>query len=254
MCQSDCGSHSSRRWLGSNVPRRSVPGHVLSTILPHTGMLAVQPSSSPLRSLCLKQHVMSDNSNLAPCPTARCCHSGPRANGGLRYVSKNVPSLIAYNINTHTPIFGTCHQQIQSNGPWKQFRGEHRTRSLLRWEGIVENIGFEPGTKEWRSMDAWEWWWLQRWLDKWMRRWIEITLVMLMEWIWKLVPKTRWCTFCFCCLYKEYSYSQFSTVKRIKFTVWDRRFALREALKETPHGGKECNHPRNWMALDTLTK
>ena len=132
--------------------------------------------------------------------------------------------------------------------------GEHRTRSLLRWEGIVENIGFEPGTKEWRSMDAWEWWWLQRWLDKWMRRWIEITLVMLMEWIWKLVPKTRWCTFCFCCLYKEYSYSQVSTVKRIKFTVWDRRFALREALKETPHGGKECNHPRNWVALDTLTK
>ena len=128
MCQSDCGSHSSRRWLGSNVPRRSVPGHVLSTILPHTGMLAVQPSSSPLRSLCLKQHVMSDNSNLAPCPTARCCHSGPRANGGLHYVSKNVPSLIAYNItlihiHQFLPIFGTCHQQIQSNGPWKQFRG-----------------------------------------------------------------------------------------------------------------------------------
>jgi len=57
----------------------------------------------------------------------------------------------------------------QSSNQWR--RG---TRSLLRREGFVEKVGFEPGGKEWRSSGCWEWWWQwQRWVDKWMRRWIE---------------------------------------------------------------------------------
>ena len=63
----------------------------------------------------------------------------------------------------------------------------------LRWEGFVEKVGFEPGVKEWRS-DGWrEWGWRQRWVEKWMRRWIETIMMRLTEWIWKLIPKTRWC-------------------------------------------------------------
>jgi len=30
-------------------------------------------------------------------------------------------------------------------------------RSLLRWEGFVEKVSFEPGVKEWRSDGCWEW-------------------------------------------------------------------------------------------------
>jgi len=33
---------------------------------------------------------------------------------------------------------------LQSNDPCRQFRG---TRSLLRWEGFVEKVGFELGVK-----------------------------------------------------------------------------------------------------------
>jgi len=63
----------------------------------------------------------------------------------------------------------------------------------LRWEGFVEKVNFEPGVKEWRS-DGWrEWGWWQRWVDKWMRRWIETRMVRLTKWIWKLIPKMRWC-------------------------------------------------------------
>jgi len=57
----------------------------------------------------------------------------------------------------------------------------------LRWEG------FEPVVKEWRSDGWWERGWWERWVDMWMRRWIETRLVRLTEWIWKLIPKTRWC-------------------------------------------------------------
>ena len=46
----------------------------------------------------------------------------------------------------------------------------------LRWERLVEKMGFEPGVKEWRSDGWWEWGWWERWVDKWMRRWIEIRL------------------------------------------------------------------------------
>ena len=63
----------------------------------------------------------------------------------------------------------------------------------LRWEGFVEKVGFEPGVKEWRSDGCWEWRWCQGWVDKWMRRWIETGLTRLTKWIWKLIPKTRWC-------------------------------------------------------------
>jgi len=38
----------------------------------------------------------------------------------------------------------------------------------LRWEVFVEKAGFEPGVKEWRSDEWWEWGWRQRWVDKWM--------------------------------------------------------------------------------------
>ena len=66
-------------------------------------------------------------------------------------------------------------------------------RSLLRWEGFVEKIRFEPGVKEWRSDGCWEWGWWEGWVDKWMRRWIETKLGRLMKCIWKLIPKTSWC-------------------------------------------------------------
>jgi len=67
------------------------------------------------------------------------------------------------------------------------------TRSLLWWKGFVEKEGFELGVKEWGCDGCWEWWWWQRWLDKWMRRWIATRLARLTKWIWKLIPKTRWC-------------------------------------------------------------
>jgi len=70
--------------------------------------------------------------------------------------------------------------------------------------GFVEKVGFEPGVKEWRS-DRWrEWGWWQRWVEKWMSRWIETRMVRLTEWIWKLIPKTRWCISKWAiCVFKE---------------------------------------------------
>jgi len=69
------------------------------------------------------------------------------------------------------------------------------TRSLWKWEGFVEKVGFEPGVKEWKSRPngCWEWWWWQRWADKWMRRWIETWLARLTKLIFKFIPKTTWC-------------------------------------------------------------
>ena len=71
--------------------------------------------------------------------------------------------------------------------------GSPVSKRNLRREWFVEKVGCEPGVKEWRSDGWWERGWWQRWVDNWMRRWIEIRLVRLTEWIWKLIPKTRWC-------------------------------------------------------------
>jgi len=38
---------------------------------------------------------------------------------------------------------------VQSHDPWRQSRG---TRNLLRCEGSVEQVGFEPEVKEWKSI------------------------------------------------------------------------------------------------------
>jgi len=46
--------------------------------------------------------------------------------------------------------------------------------------------------KEWWMMRA-GWW--QRWVEKLMRWWIETRMHGLTEWIWKLIPKTRWCIY-----------------------------------------------------------
>jgi len=62
----------------------------------------------------------------------------------------------------------------------------------LRWERFIEEVGFEPGVKEWRSDGWWEWQWWEGWVDRWMKRWIETGLTRLTKWIWKLIPE-RWC-------------------------------------------------------------
>jgi len=69
--------------------------------------------------------------------------------------------------------------------------GSPKGKRNLWWEWFVEMVGFEP--IEWKSDEWREWGWWQRWVDKWMRRWIETRMVRLTEWIWKLIPKTRWC-------------------------------------------------------------
>ena len=79
---------------------------------------------------------------------------------------------------------------VQSHDVWRQSRG---TTGVLKWEGFVENVGFEPAVKECTSNGCLELWWWKRWVDKWMRRWIETELMRLMKWIWKLIPKMRWC-------------------------------------------------------------
>jgi len=79
---------------------------------------------------------------------------------------------------------------VQSHDVWRQSRG---TTGVLKWEGFVENVGFEPAVKECTSNGCWELWWWKRWVNKWMRRWIETELMRLMKWIWKLIPKMRWC-------------------------------------------------------------
>jgi len=70
------------------------------------------------------------------------------------------------------------------------------SKRILRWEGFVEKVGFEPGVREWRSDRWWERGWWERWVDRWMRRWIKTKLVRLTKWIWKLTPKTRWWAIC----------------------------------------------------------
>ena len=74
---------------------------------------------------------------------------------------------------------------VQSRDPWRQC--PWCTRSLLRWEGFVEKVSFEPGVEEWRSDRCWEWWWWQRWVDNWMKRWIATRLMRLTEWIYQFI-------------------------------------------------------------------
>jgi len=40
---------------------------------------------------------------------------------------------------------------VQSNDLWRQSMGVPEVWSLLRWEGLIEKVGFEPGVrvKEW---------------------------------------------------------------------------------------------------------
>jgi len=75
---------------------------------------------------------------------------------------------------------------------WYSKEGTGRGRSPPMWKGFVEKVGFEPGVKEWMS-DGWCGQGWERWVDKWMRRWIETRMVRLTKWIWKWIPKTRWC-------------------------------------------------------------
>ena len=73
--------------------------------------------------------------------------------------------------------------------PWRQ----SRSRRSIKMRKICWKVGFEPGVKEWRNDGRWEWWWWQGWADNWMRRWVETWLARLTEWIWELIPETRWC-------------------------------------------------------------
>ena len=78
------------------------------------------------------------------------------------------------------PVQSHCHECSQVG------------KRSLRWEGFVEKVRFERGVKEWWMMRAgmmremgWQ-------VDE-EKRWIETRMVRLAEWIWKLIPKTRWC-------------------------------------------------------------
>ena len=86
---------------------------------------------------------------------------------------------------------GAHNDERNRSGPVPLSWGSPVGKRNLRWKGFVEKVGFESGMKEWKS-DGWRERRWERWVYKWMRRWIK-TRMRLTKWIWKLIPKTRWC-------------------------------------------------------------
>jgi len=70
----------------------------------------------------------------------------------MRYVSKNWQvglAVLIYRVSekwAKNKLMSIS--PIQFSDPWRQ---SECTRSVLRWEGFVEKVGFEPGVKEWQS-------------------------------------------------------------------------------------------------------